>query len=80
MWMVTTQTENSSASPRSTFAILYARLAFVKQVCLVVVRYIDADNEHGPDFLLRRSGTRDLVREAMIGAARADKAGGNRDN
>jgi hypothetical protein len=64
-WVMTTQNENRSGSPRSLFATLCAQLVLVKQAYLAVMRYMDADNAHRPDFLFRRSATRDLVREAM---------------
>jgi hypothetical protein len=65
MSVTTPQKQNSSGMPRSIFAIFYPRLAFVEPVYRAIMRYMDADNEHRPDCLLRLSATRDLVRESM---------------
>jgi hypothetical protein len=69
MSVATMRNENPSGSPRPIFAILHPRLAFVKQVYLAVMRYIEADNEPRSDFLIRSCATRDLVRESMINSA-----------
>jgi hypothetical protein len=75
MWIVTTRAANPSGSPRSIIATMHARLAFVKHAYFAVMRFVDADNEHRPDFPFRRSATRDLVREAMVNSANRPPVG-----